>query len=172
VGDPLTFGRRTAVIWRLRRLDRSVSSSAKILSGTLANRSEDGNLRLDLLMLARHAEVRDGLLNLLGGGWDTLTVPDGQSQATLNGSVALRVLFEPPETGRSHTMRVVIAGEDGAEHGDFGGDVEVPPGPGEQNVSLSLQISGLGLPAPGRYAVRLEVDGAVLGERRFRVERQ
>jgi hypothetical protein len=139
---------------------------------TLDDPRERGKLRLDLLMLARHAEVQNGLVNLLGGGWDTLTAPSG-GEATLDGSVAVRLLLDPAEAGQAHELRIVVAAEDGAELGDFGGSFEVPPAADdwEANVCMALHITGLGLPAAGRYAVRLEVDGEPLGERRFRVER-
>jgi hypothetical protein len=137
---------------------------------TLDDPRERGKLRLDLLMLARHAEVQNGLVNLLGGGWDTLTAPPG-GEATLNGSVAVRLLLDPDEAGRAHELRIVIAADDGTELGDFGGAFEVPGSERwEPNVSIALHVSGLVLPAPGRYVVRLEVDGEPLGERRFRVE--
>ncbi len=138
---------------------------------TLAHPPEHGKLRLDLLMLARHAEVQNGLVNLLGGGWDTLTAPRG-GEATLNGSVAIRLLLDPGEVGESHELRIAIAADDGAELGDFGGAFEVPSAADawEQNVSIALQVTGLALPAPARYTVRLEVDSELLGEWRFRVE--
>jgi hypothetical protein len=132
-------------------------------------------------MLARHAEVQDGLINVLGGGWDTLTVTDrpGGEHAgvgTLNTSVVIRLLLDPSEVGASHDLRVVIVGVDGAELGDFGGDIDAAGAVDalgwEQNVSVALQLAALPLPALGPYTVRLEVDGAVLGERQFRVQPQ
>jgi hypothetical protein len=122
-------------------------------------------MELDLLMLARHAEVRDGLINMLGGGWDTLTLADGAG--TISGSIAIRLIVGEAESGRSHPVRVVIAAQDGDELGHFGGDIELPPD--ARNASIALQFSDLAIPGPGRYAVRLEVEGAVLGERAFRV---
>jgi hypothetical protein len=76
-------------------------------------------------MLARHAAVQNGLVNLPGGDWDTLTAPPG-GEATLNGSVAIRPLLDPDQAGRPHERRLVIAAEDGTQLGDLGSAFEVP----------------------------------------------
>lgn len=137
-------------------------------------------MQLDLFILARHAEAQGDLLNILGGGWDTLGVtqvpddlPDG-AVAAVGGTLVARMLFHQiTETDRTHRFTTILVDEDGAEIGRSEGEFPVQRAPDmpvgwPQNVNLVLPL-GIPLPRFGAYTFSLEVDGQHLGDRAFRV---
>lgn len=139
-------------------------------------------MELDLLMLARYAEVApDGTLTVLGGGWDTIGVPAGapappNGVGVLQGSIAIRLLFNTvTETGRQHTFRLYITDEDGGQLGQYDGELDVHKNPGvplgwPQNFCMALPIPGIVIPKFGLYRVSLEVGGHHVGDRPFRIQ--
>src|SRR4051794_4637172 len=121
------------------------------------------------LILADHARVAEGKLDILGAGW-TLAGPDPVT-------MGLGVLIEVPwdQTNRRHAMVVRLLGEDGQlyplptpdgqsqgieAHTEF--EVGRPPGIAAgtaQPFALALNLAQVPL-APGRrYEWRLEIDG-------------
>jgi hypothetical protein len=118
-------------------------------------------MNLDWMMLCNYAEVApNGLLYIVGGGWDTVTVsapmegaPPGVF-AVLQGTLVIRLLFHQTETGRDHSFEVVFTDEDGQEMGKAGGSIRVERSPGipvgwPQNVNLPIPLTGIGLPRAG-----------------------
>ncbi|HEV8681785.1 MAG TPA: hypothetical protein VGS09_03270 [Actinomycetota bacterium] len=138
--------------------------------------------KLDWMMLANYAEAPPGggLVYIMGGAWDTITVqaplegaPPG-AVAAIVGSLAIRLLFHSTEVDRDHKLEIVLQDLDGAEVAKIEGGIRVtkalglPPG-WEQGTNFVFPLTGLGLPKFGQYTFHLLVDGQHLGERPFRV---
>jgi hypothetical protein len=73
-----------------------------------------------------------------------------------------RILFTADETGRAHTVEVVITGPDGVELARPGGDISLPPAPEGLDsvaVDLPMQFDLFQVEAAGRYTFLLNVDG-------------
>jgi hypothetical protein len=73
--------------------------------------------RIDFLILANHAEVRDGLLNMLGGGWNqhARTVrPDG-SVPTSHFGIAIGIAFDKEDMTRQADLWIGIRSDEGTE---------------------------------------------------------
>ena len=138
-------------------------------------------MKLDWMLLANYAEVSNDLLYISGGGWDTVTInapiegapPD--VFAILPGTLVVRMLFHPTETGRDHSLSITIVDEDGHEVGKAEGSVRVDKAPGlppgwDQNVNLAIPLGpGIRLPRPGLYMISLQVNEQHVGDRPFRV---
>jgi len=137
-------------------------------------------VKLDLMMLANHAEVQNGLMYVSGGGWDTINVqaptqgvpPDVFT--VMQGFLLVKLLFHPTETDREHEFRIAVMDSDGKELAGTQGSFRVDrdhdlPGGWLQNVNIVLPVTGIPLPGPGRYEINLNVDGQWLGDRPFRV---
>ncbi|MBA3891187.1 MAG: hypothetical protein H0X64_11730 [Gemmatimonadaceae bacterium] len=73
-----------------------------------------------------------------------------------------RILFTADETGRAHTVEVVITGPDGVELARPGGEISLPPAPAALEsvaVDLPMQFDLFQVEAAGRYTFLLHVDG-------------
>ena len=73
-----------------------------------------------------------------------------------------RILFTADETGRAHTVEVVITGPDGVELARPGGDISLPPAPAGLDsvaVDLPMQFDLFQVETAGRYTFLLNVDG-------------
>jgi len=141
-------------------------------------------VKLDWIMLANYAEVADsGLLTVVGGTWDTMTVhgplPDDapdDAVAVLTGSVVVRALFHVTETGREHAFALTVMDEDGGDVARIEGEVlverqpDLPPG-WDQGVNLAMSVTGMPVPRFGLYTISLQIDGNHVGDRPFRVVR-
>ena len=139
-------------------------------------------MKLDWIMLANYAEIApNGLLTVVGGTWDTMTVhaplPDDAPEgavAILNGSVVVRALFHVTETGRDHEFTLTVMDEDGGEVARIAGSMRVerqpdlPPG-WDQGVNLAVNLTGMPVPHFGLYTISLQIDGLHVGDRSFRV---
>jgi uncharacterized protein DUF6941 len=139
-------------------------------------------VQLDWMMLANYAEVGpNGLLTVVGGTWDTLTVhgpppedaPEG-AVAVLAGCIVVRALFHVTETGREHHFALTLIDEDGGEVARVEGDLlverrpDLPPG-WDQGVNLTVSVAGIPVPAFGLYSISLQLDGMHVGDRSFRM---
>lgn len=102
-------------------------------------------------------EAQGDLLNVLGGGWDSITVtetpqglPNG-AVAAVGGTLVARVAFHQiTETNRNHTFSITLVDEDGGEVAKLGGGFPVaraegmPVGwPQNMNIVLPLGIPGV-----------------------------
>jgi hypothetical protein len=128
------------------------------------------------LLLCDHAEAVGGKLYINGGGWNVLLRPG------VPVNVSLAILIEVPwdEAGTEHHLRTYLLTEDGVPVGGAQGDglqvdgsfeVGRPPGvkPGSTlNTPLAINLNALVLDAGG-YEWRLEVDGALVARKPFRV---
>jgi Family of unknown function (DUF6941) len=122
------------------------------------------------LLLADWAEVLNGKLYVMGGGWTETGPGPGPS--------ALAAVFEVPwdETNRKHTVKfqlldgddqpVTIAGPMGAQRVEVAAEFEVgrPPGstPGSSfNVPMAVNLGPLPLPPGKVYVWRCSIDDKV-----------
>jgi len=143
-------------------------------------------MKLDYMILANYAEAPAGLglVNMLGGGWDTINVtgpiehvPPGLPPdivAIVQGSLAARVLFHPTEVGKDRALRIVIVDEDGGEVGKIEGQFRADKQPGlppgwQQGVNMVFGLTGIPLRRFGLYRISLLLDEQHLGDREFRV---
>lgn len=139
-------------------------------------------MKLDWMMLANYAEIAPGgLLTVVGGTWDTMSVhgplPEDAPEnavALVAGCVVVRALFHVTETGRDHEFALTVMDEDGGEVARIDGglhverQLDVPPG-WDQGVNLVVSLSGLPIPRFGLYSISLQIDGQHVGDRPFRV---
>jgi hypothetical protein len=143
-------------------------------------------VKLDWMMLANYAEIRDGLIYIMGGTWDTVNVgaplepPPGAPPgaqipfAVVQGTLVARLLFHVTETGKDHTFEITVIDEDGGEVAKIEGGMRPEKTPGlpvgwEQGFPIVLPLTGLGLPKAGLYRISLQVNGSHVGDHSFRV---
>lgn len=130
------------------------------------------------MLLANAAEVHDGLLTMMGGGWDTVTpgqpVIPGEPAAVVRGNLVIRLLMNRAETGRPHSFTIRVMDADGNDaaariEGDFSADLDptLPQG-WEQNMLIAIDMTGMPLPI-GMYEITFSVDENYLSSRPFRV---
>jgi len=131
------------------------------------------------ILLADSAEVREGLLFLLGGGWNQV----GPAPQPFAIAGLLEVEWE--ETNAKHTLEIAFEDEDGAAlltvptpTGDqplrIATDFEVgrPPGvPAGTSFNVPIALPLMPVPwTPGRrYVVRINVDGKEMDRLKFGV---
>ncbi len=116
---------------------------------------------IELLTLANHAEVQNGLLYLSGAGWDTVTraYQEGKKPRPQHFSIALSVLVPWVETNKRHRVVIRVEDEDGLHklmQATANLEVGRPPGkvPGSDSRS-PLVVTGLvHFPKAGGYRVR------------------
>jgi hypothetical protein len=139
-------------------------------------------VKLDWMLLANYAEVGPtGLLTVVGGTWDTMTVhtppPDDAPEgavAMLTGCVVTRALFHVTETGRDHEFALTVMDEDGGDVARIEGTVRVdrqpdlPPG-WDQGVNITVSLTGMPMPRFGLYTISMQIDSQHVGDRSFRV---
>jgi hypothetical protein len=139
-------------------------------------------MKVDWLMLANYAEAppNTGVVYIMGGAWDTLTVgaplegaPPGVV-AVLQGYLAMRLLFHRTELGRDRQFEIVVLDEDGTEAGRIEGGFRPEAQPGippswDHGFNLVFPLNGLGLVKFGLYTIHVTLDGTHLAERPFRV---
>lgn len=140
-------------------------------------------MKLDWLILANSAEEANGLVHMLGAGWDTINVraplhePDGSPSdivAVVQGTLIARLLLHPTETARDHPFELTIVDEDGATILKMEGAFRVDPSSAvppswDHGMNLVMPLTGLQLPRFGLYQVSLIVNQTHYGERPFRV---
>ena len=129
-------------------------------------------MEIDFLILADAAQVAEGKLYLLGGGWDRLAV-NALAAAQLVG-VAVGVLVPWAETNTPGTLTLTIEDEDGGQvlppvtvRVEVGRPAGLPAG-AEQRVMVAFNAQ-LALPRLGEYAVTATLDGGARKRHRFGV---
>lgn len=120
------------------------------------------------MLLCDSAQVSDGKLYILGGGW-SLVGPDPMPSA-----VALKIDVDWTEAGRPHHWELYLVDEDGQpvmidtpegpKPMEVRGDFEVSrPGSVPEgspiDVALAVNFGPLPLPPGGRFTWRLTIDG-------------
>lgn len=137
---------------------------------------------LEWSILANYAEApsQGGLLYIIGGGWDTVTVsaplegaPPGVV-AAITGYLAIRLRFHQTETNREHTVAMVILDEDGGQIGSTEASLRVDrimglPQSWLQGLNVVFPLVGIGLPKFGNYEISILLNANYVGVRPFRV---
>lgn len=126
-------------------------------------------LEVEYLILADGAQVQNGKLYVLGGGWDRIQFP--AYPRTVQAAIVLGVRVPWGETNRRHTFE--ITGRTADAHEDLfkaEGEFEVgrPPGTPEampQMFQVAMQLP-INVPSPGTYEVVARIDGDKATKRR------
>lgn len=128
--------------------------------------------RIDCFLLVDSAQVANGKLYILGGGWARLTTPQVPVSRTFE--TAIRVIVPWTETNRSHPLELQIENEDGHALLDTPVRAEIRVGrPAQlkdgtdQVVPLALRIGPVTLDREGRYALILRSEGEEVARTAF-----
>lgn len=116
---------------------------------------------IEFLMVADHAEVVNGKLYLMGGGWTDLRRPRqgaGESSPPTHMSIVASILVGWTETNEVHQLHIAIEDADATERlAEIETAIEMgrPPGipPGSDQRALLAVNAGLVFPRPGGYRV-------------------
>ena len=126
-------------------------------------------------LIADHAEIVNGKLYLMGGGWDRFFAPNLPAQIRVAIAVGVRVGWE--ETNKPIAVHIYVEDDDGKELVRIDGQVNVgrPPNlpPGFEQLAQMAANVPVNIANHGGYRVRiLAGDGPDALERRlvFRVE--
>jgi uncharacterized protein DUF6941 len=130
--------------------------------------------RVDCFLIADSAQVADGKLYVLGGGWERLTVQ--QVPVTRTVEIATRIIVAWTETNRPLTFELQLVTEDGeallnpaaTPSVTVGRPVHLREG-SDQAVPLVLKVNGVALKQAGRYVFTLSYDGEVVARTAFEV---
>ncbi len=122
---------------------------------------------IEFLILADRAEVLNGKLYMMGGGWSDLQRMPGEGDQPPPPSllsIAVSVLVGWNETNETHRLRLVIENEDATEKlAELEGDIEVgrPPGilPGSEQRALLAVSAAVPFPSAGTYRVVASLAG-------------
>lgn len=123
------------------------------------------------ILLADHAEVINGKLYLMGGGWEVLTVNALPTQHRCAVAVAFSVPWN--ETNQRHDIEIEIADEDGHPIATITGAIEVGRPPGiplgsAQRVPMAVNLA-LQLENAGVYVVSTRIENQDSKRTSFRV---
>lgn len=117
-------------------------------------------MEIEWLILADAAEIVNGKLYMMGGGWNRITANSGLP-LTKSFGIAISVTVPWSHTNERHQMEIEFQDADGNVLGKIGGAFEVGRAPGilkgtTQRAQLALSITIGGLKAgPYRAAGRL-----------------
>lgn len=125
-------------------------------------------MRVDWATLANAAETTSaGLLNILGGGWDTGT--RASFPAPFGGALAIRLVFHRGELEQAHSLAVTIDADDGTRVVEFvhefdalASDKVLGHLADEVPVPIAVNLSQLPIPRAGLYSIDISVDGTRL----------
>jgi uncharacterized protein DUF6941 len=113
-------------------------------------------MKIEFLILADAAQVANGKLFVLGGGWGVYRSGNYPAQAQL--ALGVSILIGWNETGVKHPLNITIADEAGVPiipelkgQVEAGRSEEVPQG-STQKVPLAVNLN-LSIPRPGKYAI-------------------
>ncbi len=122
-------------------------------------------MEIEHALIADYAEVVNGKLYLMGGGWDTTHAP--QVPATIRLAVAVGVRVDWGETGQVLPVLVTVEDDDGQEFVRIQGNVStsraanaVPGAAQLAQIAANLPIT---LPAFGGYRVHISIGDADAG---------
>ncbi len=118
-------------------------------------------MKVDVAMLCDAVTVREGLLNILGGGITRLNRTAFPS--TFSGALALRILVNPLEAGAEHKLQIIFQTEDGDRLAEVGGQFQTSAAgktfPGEElsfPIGMAFQTP---IPQVGAYSFEVAING-------------
>ena len=128
-------------------------------------------LKTEWIILADFAEVLNGKLYTMGGGWETLTV--NALPVPQNIAVAVSFLVPWNETNQRHEFLIEIVDQDGKRMVGVNGEMEVGRPPGiplglTQRTMLAVNITAT-FEQLGTYVVSTSIHGQASSELKFRV---
>jgi hypothetical protein len=128
--------------------------------------------RIDCLLLVDSAQVANGKLYILGGGWARLTATQAPISRSLD--TAVRVVVAWTETNRPHVIELHLENEDGQALLEQPVKAEIRVGrPAslkdgtDQVVPLAQRLGPVTLEREGRYAVIARCEGEELARTAF-----
>ena len=128
--------------------------------------------RVDCLLLVDSAQVANGKLYILGGGWARLTTT--QAPVTRSFETAIRVVVPWTETNRPHALELQLENEDGQALLEQPVKAEIRVGrPAslkdgtDQVVPLALRLGPATLEREGRFAVIVRCEGEEIARTAF-----
>lgn len=125
-------------------------------------------MRIAMAVLSDAVTVRENLINVLSGGITQLNRPEYPSP--LSAQLAVLVEVDPSDMGGESAIHVevdVIRVEDDSNIAQVEGELGIVFNqPRPVQLPIPLDFSGVGIPAPGEYAIKLRV--ADLDEVRLR----
>jgi hypothetical protein len=120
---------------------------------------------VEMLMLANHAEVLNGLLYVQGAGWThhwRAALAPGQSPPPSQIAIAATFILDPTETAPSQPFTIRVRDEEGEEILRADGNFEVggdrPRVPEHRRLAFGANV-GIVFPHEGRYTVAAEAMG-------------
>jgi hypothetical protein len=118
-------------------------------------------MRVTTALLCDAATVREGLLNVLGGGVTRVNASMYPFQYT--GALALIFTAHPTEARQGHNFQVLLQSEDGKRLVELGGQMQATPSPhaevGEEMIIPVVLNFVVALPAAGRFSYEVLIDG-------------
>lgn len=123
---------------------------------------------VEFALLANAVQVSSGdrLINMLGGGWDTGTLPEEAYPAGVVLHVVFRVTFDQEEAGKTYSGAITVQSEDEQRLTaitlslDVGDTEDLPPG-WKLNVPVASPVP-VQFPSPGLYSVSITIDNQIL----------
>jgi hypothetical protein len=123
---------------------------------------------VEFALLANAAQVSsDQLISVLGGGWDTGTLPQEAYPAGIVLNVVFRLVFEADEVGKAHAGEITVEQANGERLATVTFSLDVQPGeeelpPGWKTKVPVVTPVPVQFPGPGLYAVSITVGGGPL----------
>jgi hypothetical protein len=120
---------------------------------------------MEFLVIANHAEAKEGLLYLSGACWTDLwrSIQPGEPPPATHMGIGVAILVPWLETNRKHHLVIRLESEDGKDLARVEADLEVgrPPGiPEGVDQRSVLALNGeFQFPAAGGYRVVAQVAG-------------
>ena len=118
-------------------------------------------LEIDFVILADAAQVKDGKLYMLGGGWSVYHAK--QYPLNFPFSIAIGILVPWSETNLTHKFEFVIKASEGETLGKGNGEFEIGRAVGIRpgvTQRVTLAVGGqLGAQAPGTFEVIVTIRG-------------
>lgn len=138
-----------------------------------ADPTQPTGLELTVLSLCDYANVREGLLNVVSGGITRVTVHNG-FPSPIDAHLAMSVYVQPHVVGVAHAGRVILRFPDTASEiaridFEFSADAERKPGEG-LNLPFAVPLRGVAFPGPGQVDVSVSLDGSPAGLLSFWLE--
>lgn len=121
-------------------------------------------MKVDFAFLADSAQVIDGKLFVMGGGFDTIwttRLPAIQQHVAF----VMRLLFSNKDAGKRHNLEIKVVHEDKGEVARLSGELRIEKQPrtpmvGASSVSTVMNIESLQFRELGNYRFEIHVNGS------------